>query len=77
IWIDAMCINQGDDKEKMGQIQMMTDIYRNAKKVMIWLGEEIPETQTTVEQIQNVSVTLKAINSSTPDVDSVITSVFH
>jgi hypothetical protein len=39
IWIDAICINQQDDAEKGGQVQMMADIYAGASKVVIWLGE--------------------------------------
>jgi hypothetical protein len=35
LWIDAMCINQDDEAEKMVQIQMMTDIYRRAEKVLV------------------------------------------
>ena len=35
IWIDAMCINQADELEKMGQIQMMTDIYKSAERVLV------------------------------------------
>jgi hypothetical protein len=35
IWIDAMCINQSDEKEKMAQIRMMTDIYKKAKRVIV------------------------------------------
>ena len=35
IWIDAMCINQSDEAEKMGQIQMMTEIYKGAHKVLV------------------------------------------
>jgi hypothetical protein len=35
IWIDAMCINQDDEHEKMGQIQMMTHIYKKAERVFI------------------------------------------
>jgi hypothetical protein len=35
IWIDAMCINQVDEQEKMGQIQMMTDIYKKAERVLV------------------------------------------
>ncbi|KAI8941233.1 hypothetical protein NX059_002468 [Plenodomus lindquistii] len=33
IWIDAMCINQADEKEKFEQIKMMTDVYKSAEKV--------------------------------------------
>jgi hypothetical protein len=35
IWIDAMCINQDDEHEKMGQIQMMTHVYKKAERVLI------------------------------------------
>lgn len=35
IWIDAMCINQSDKIEKLGQIQRMTDIYKKAQKVVV------------------------------------------
>jgi hypothetical protein len=39
IWIDAMCINQSDEVEKMSQIQMMTEIYKGAEKVLVSGGE--------------------------------------
>ncbi|TVY33240.1 Heterokaryon incompatibility protein 6,OR allele [Lachnellula occidentalis] len=39
IWIDAICINQADNREKEGQVQMMGDIYRQAFNVLVWLGE--------------------------------------
>lgn len=35
LWVDAMCINQSDEVEKMGQIQLMTNIYRNAERVLV------------------------------------------
>jgi hypothetical protein len=38
LWIDALCINQKDNKEKSGQIPLMKYIYRYAKRVIIWLG---------------------------------------
>lgn len=39
IWIDAICINQRDESEKMSQILLMGDIYSKAKITYIWLGE--------------------------------------
>ena len=39
IWIDAICINQADIDEKNHQLPLMADIYKNAKEVIIWLGE--------------------------------------
>ncbi|KAJ3572994.1 hypothetical protein NPX13_g4857 [Xylaria arbuscula] len=38
-WVDAVCINQKDEKEKAQQMQMMSDIYRTAESVTIWLGK--------------------------------------
>ena len=38
LWIDAVCINQNDMKEKEHQIPLMRDIYSRAERVIIWLG---------------------------------------
>jgi hypothetical protein len=37
-WIDAICINQADEKEKAVQIASMHRIYRMANMVWAWLG---------------------------------------
>jgi hypothetical protein len=39
IWIDAICIDQGDEDEKMQQIPLMGDVYSKAATVYVWLGE--------------------------------------
>ena len=39
LWIDAICINQGDDAEKSRQILLMRDIYANASRVLAWIGK--------------------------------------
>jgi hypothetical protein len=38
IWIDFLCINQSDTKEKSWQVALMGNIYRQAQKVIAWLG---------------------------------------
>lgn len=42
IWIDALCINQDDDAEKSSQVNMMSDIYSTATRVVVWLGKDDP-----------------------------------
>ncbi|KAG8530113.1 uncharacterized protein KY384_005595 [Bacidia gigantensis] len=38
-WIDALCINQGDTREKNEQIKLMKQIYQKAERVCVWLGQ--------------------------------------
>jgi hypothetical protein len=38
IWVDSICINQEDEKEKVSQIPLMQDIYSQAESAYIWLG---------------------------------------
>ncbi len=38
LWVDALCINQKDDREKSEQVAKMESIYKRAREVMIWLG---------------------------------------
>lgn len=45
IWVDAVCINQTDDVEKIVQIKLMNSLYRRAKQVYVWLGCGTPEEQ--------------------------------
>ncbi|KAH8659213.1 heterokaryon incompatibility protein-domain-containing protein [Tricladium varicosporioides] len=40
LWIDALCINQSDQKERTQQIQVMGLIYRKATSVCVWLGPD-------------------------------------
>ncbi|XP_014550328.1 hypothetical protein COCVIDRAFT_115758, partial [Bipolaris victoriae FI3] len=38
IWIDQICIDQGNGPEKNRQVSQMGDIYGNANGVVAWLG---------------------------------------
>lgn len=37
IWIDSICINQGDKAERSHQVQLMAQIYASAEVVRVWL----------------------------------------
>jgi len=39
LWVDAICINQGNDAEKSHQVLLMRDIYANASRVIAWIGK--------------------------------------
>jgi hypothetical protein len=38
LWADAICINQQDLEERSLQVQLMTRIFSDASRVLIWLG---------------------------------------
>lgn len=38
LWVDAVCINQGDLEEKSTQVAMMGEIYSRCSTVYFWLG---------------------------------------
>ena len=38
LWVDALCINQANEKEKEQQVEKILEVYRKAARVCIWLG---------------------------------------
>jgi hypothetical protein len=52
MWVDAICINQADLKEKGSQVQLMAKIYSKASRVRIWLGETADESDRALEEIR-------------------------
>jgi hypothetical protein len=39
LWVDAICINQKDNAEKSWQVRQMQQVYQQANRVLVWLGE--------------------------------------
>jgi hypothetical protein len=52
IWVDAICINQNDYKERSPQVQMMLDVYSKAEVVNIWLGPSEENTSLGMEVLR-------------------------
>ncbi|KAM0471207.1 hypothetical protein ACHAPX_009550 [Trichoderma viride] len=40
LWADQVCINQDDIPERSQQVKLMNLVYRNAKRVLVWLGRD-------------------------------------
>jgi hypothetical protein len=40
LWADAVCINQSDVTERSQQVSIMATIFKKAKLVLVWLGED-------------------------------------
>ncbi|KAF2192390.1 HET-domain-containing protein [Zopfia rhizophila CBS 207.26] len=55
IWIDAICINQGDVDERGYQVSLMKDIFQKSKRTVVWLGEESDETDAAIKLMKELA----------------------
>lgn len=52
LWVDMVCVNQADLDERSRQVARMRDIYRRARRVVVWLGPGTTQTQTAIRTLQ-------------------------
>ena len=45
VWADAICIDQSNNEEKASQVSLMGEIYKQANRVMVYLGEGTTEKE--------------------------------
>lgn len=51
LWIDAICINQGDLKEREEQVSRMANIYNLASRVVVWLGVGSEDSDLAIHKL--------------------------
>lgn len=73
-WIDQICINQEDEKEKEKQVGLMADVFRNASRVITYLGphaEDMKQERGAFELLAGVTKyfqpAVKEIEDALPD----------
>jgi hypothetical protein len=54
LWIDAICINQKDLKERAEQVSAMKDIYRDAQRTVVWLGDKFPGIELAFQLVNRM-----------------------
>jgi len=56
LWVDAICINQGEDNsEKDEQLPLMGDIYREATRVLAWLGKPDQKSENALRHFDMIN----------------------
>lgn len=54
IFIEAICINQLDVTERSQQVALMGSVYRDAKLVVAWLGEDMVVAEARFENVRRI-----------------------
>jgi hypothetical protein len=54
LWVDSICINQEDVKERSSQVELMPLIYKSGTRVFMWIGEETERTPLALETMSNL-----------------------
>lgn len=49
LWVDEICINQDDGKERGQEVQIFHRIYAEAKNVLIWLGSYSDDSDVAMD----------------------------
>ena len=55
LWADAVCINQEDVLERGSQVAIMSQIYHNARCVLVWLGPGDDRTDHVYNLLRQLS----------------------
>jgi hypothetical protein len=53
LWIDAICINQGDRVECSRQVSIMNKIFDTTQRVYVWLGRGDDDINYAIEHIED------------------------
>ncbi|OGM44109.1 hypothetical protein ABOM_007282 [Aspergillus bombycis] len=54
LWVDSICIDQVNDKERGHQVRHMGDIYKRAERVIFWLGQPTYETNLVLDSLRQL-----------------------
>ncbi|CAK1362974.1 unnamed protein product [Cercospora beticola] len=62
IYIDAICLDQRDVEERSNQVGLMSEIYRNASRTVVWLGSCPHEQESNMASLRDQLADLELRN---------------
>ncbi|KOC13748.1 hypothetical protein AFLA70_409g000941 [Aspergillus flavus AF70] len=54
LWVDGICIDQANHKERGHQVRHMGDIYKQAERVIFWLGQPTYDTNVVLDSLHQL-----------------------
>lgn len=67
LWVDQICIDQGNNEEKGQQVPLMSKIYESAINTAIWLGDSADDSDTGVQLLKDAHMCLQFSNEENLD----------
>ncbi|KAI3395435.1 hypothetical protein diail_1298 [Diaporthe ilicicola] len=61
LWVDAICIDQGNAKERTHQVRQMARIYESADAVILWLGQATYATNVALDSLRQLEEESKKV----------------
>ncbi|MCJ1288413.1 hypothetical protein MMC26_007770 [Xylographa opegraphella] len=58
LWIDYLCINQGNIADRNAQVRRMDSIYKKASQVVIWLGLPTEDSDRGLDEIHALTANI-------------------
>lgn len=65
IWVDQICIDQGNNEEKAQQVPLMSRVYEHAINTVIWLGDSADDSDTALQLLKEINVRLQFLSEQT------------
>ncbi|OAA58001.1 heterokaryon incompatibility protein [Niveomyces insectorum RCEF 264] len=63
LWVDAVCINQGNLAERSQQVQLMHRVYSGAWRVVVWLGPAHSDSDRALQMVRRLHAADEATKS--------------
>ncbi|KAI1856714.1 uncharacterized protein JN550_013681 [Neoarthrinium moseri] len=67
LWVDAICINQQNEDEKMHQVSQMKTIFETASETLLWLGPASEDSDLAIDTLRSMNsmaISMKGLFSS-------------
>ena len=65
LWVDGICIDQSNDREKAVQVPQMASIYQKATRTLAWLGGDLKIPSNYLQEHKNSSKAADGPTTST------------